>query len=224
MQIRECYSILRLPMGASQDDVKKAYRKLAFKLHPDLNPGDAKSADEFTRLNEAYVTLKNHLAKRSGPAGTRRTASQKTHERTDRNIFKNNESLSDILEDPFAQEVFEDILKKAKAKAKQFRESTIPALKSRTALARLKDMALDALQDIFAGVLKDEKTIRTEARNLIPGGHVKFLIRSAPNAAPKSYEITLPPNFSPNRPIRLKRLGKKLGPLRGDLYLTVMPK
>lgn len=224
MQIRECYSILRLPMGASQEDVKKAYRTLAFKLHPDLNPGDTRAADEFARLNQAYVTLKNHLARQGGTAAEKRKSGRKAAERTDRNIFKNNESLSDILEDPFAQEVFEEILKKARARAKRFRETTIPALRSRTTLARIKDLALEGLETMLAGQLKNEKTIRTEARNLIPGGHVRFLIKEGPRAVPRSYEITLPPNFSPNRPIRLKRLGKKLGPLRGDLYLTVMPK
>ena len=194
MQIRECYSMLRLPLGASQEDVKKAYRKLAFKLHPDLNPGDTKAADEFARLNQAYVTLKNHLAKGSGPSGTRPNSGRKPAERADRNIFKNNESLSDILEDPFAQEVFEDILKKAKAKAKQFRETAIPALRSRSALAKLRDLALDGLQDMFAGILKDKKTIRTEARNLIPGGHVKFLIRTGAGSSPS------PPVFLPTAP------------------------
>ncbi|HKK34155.1 MAG TPA: DnaJ domain-containing protein [Desulfomicrobiaceae bacterium] len=223
MQIKECYSILHLPMGAGQEDIKKAYRALAFKLHPDLNPGDARAADEFTRLNQAYVTLKNHLEKHGEPS-TSRKGGAKASPRTRRSIFKNNESLSDILEDPFAQEVFEDILKKARARAKQFRETTIPALKSRTALARVREQAVESLQNIFAGLLKDHKTIRTEARNLIPGGHVRFVVREGSSGTPRSYEITLPPHFSPNRPVRLKRLGKKLGPFRGDLYLTVMPK
>lgn len=57
ISLKECYSILNLSKGATLDDVKRAYRRRAFELHPDLHPGNADAARQFQRLNEAYVAL-----------------------------------------------------------------------------------------------------------------------------------------------------------------------
>lgn len=51
------YSILGLNEGASEEDIKKAYRRLAKEHHPDLNPGDPESEEIFKRVNEAYEVL-----------------------------------------------------------------------------------------------------------------------------------------------------------------------
>jgi len=56
-QVRDYYEILGIDRKASQDDVKKAYRKLARKYHPDLNPGDKSAEQKFKELNEAYEVL-----------------------------------------------------------------------------------------------------------------------------------------------------------------------
>ena len=61
MRLSECYSLLEVAHGATLDEIKASYRKLAFKYHPDLNPGDTRAAQRFTRLNEAYVLLKKNL-------------------------------------------------------------------------------------------------------------------------------------------------------------------
>src|ERR1700704_5223672 len=53
----EYYETLGVPKQASVDDIKKAYRKLARKYHPDLNPGDKKSEKTFKEINEAYEVL-----------------------------------------------------------------------------------------------------------------------------------------------------------------------
>lgn len=52
------YKVLGLEKNASADDIKKAYRKLALKHHPDRNPGDKKGAEErFKKISEAYAVL-----------------------------------------------------------------------------------------------------------------------------------------------------------------------
>lgn len=51
------YKILGVDKSASQDDIKKAYRKLARKLHPDLNPNDPSAKDKFQEINEANEVL-----------------------------------------------------------------------------------------------------------------------------------------------------------------------
>lgn len=51
------YSILGVERNASADELKKAYRKLALKYHPDRNPGDNESTEKFKKINEAYACL-----------------------------------------------------------------------------------------------------------------------------------------------------------------------
>ena len=53
----EYYDTLGVPKQASADDVRKAYRKLARKFHPDLNPGDKSSEERFKNVQEAYDVL-----------------------------------------------------------------------------------------------------------------------------------------------------------------------
>jgi molecular chaperone DnaJ len=59
MSKRDCYETLGVAKGASAEDVKKAYRRLAMQFHPDRNPGDKSSEDKFREVNEAYDILKD---------------------------------------------------------------------------------------------------------------------------------------------------------------------
>ena len=54
---RDYYEVMGIPKNASEDEIKKAYRKLAKKYHPDLNPGDKNAEEKFKELNEAYEVL-----------------------------------------------------------------------------------------------------------------------------------------------------------------------
>ena len=54
---RDYYEVLSVPKNASQDEIKKAYRKLAFQYHPDRNKGDKDKEDKFKEASEAYQVL-----------------------------------------------------------------------------------------------------------------------------------------------------------------------
>ena len=56
---KDPYSVLGVPRGASEDEVTKAYRKLAKKYHPDLNPGDKIAEEKMSEINAAYEQIKN---------------------------------------------------------------------------------------------------------------------------------------------------------------------
>ena len=56
---RDYYEVLGVAKGASDEEIKKAYRKMAKKYHPDMNPGDAQAEAMFKEANEAYEVLSN---------------------------------------------------------------------------------------------------------------------------------------------------------------------
>lgn len=62
---KDYYAVLGIPKDASADDIKKAYRKLARKWHPDVNPGDAAAEERFKEISEAYHVLGDEERRRT---------------------------------------------------------------------------------------------------------------------------------------------------------------
>ncbi len=91
---KDYYQILGVPRNASQEQIKKAYRKLAMQYHPDRNPGKEQWAnDKFKEMNEAFGVLgdpqKRQQYDRFGTAG----------------------DIGDIFGSPFTRTTFEDLMK-----------------------------------------------------------------------------------------------------------------
>ena len=57
MAAKDFYQVLGVSDSASQDEIKKAYRKLAKQYHPDANPNNASAAERFKEISEAHSTL-----------------------------------------------------------------------------------------------------------------------------------------------------------------------
>jgi len=61
--MEDYYKILEVSRAANSDEIKKAYRKLAKKYHPDSNPGDKAAETKFKKISEAYETLSDENKK-----------------------------------------------------------------------------------------------------------------------------------------------------------------
>src|SRR5436309_1718341 len=61
---RDYYEVLGVSRGATVEEIKRAYRKLARQYHPDRNPGDKQAAEKFKEIQDAYQTL-NDKSKRA---------------------------------------------------------------------------------------------------------------------------------------------------------------
>ena len=57
MEFKDYYAVLGVSPEATQDEIKRAYRKLALKYHPDRNPGNKEAEEKFKEINEAYQVL-----------------------------------------------------------------------------------------------------------------------------------------------------------------------
>lgn len=89
MSKRDYYDVLGVDRGASQDEIKSAYRKLAFKYHPDRNPDDPEAEASFKDAAEAYEVL--------GDAEKRQTYDRFGHEGVSGNGFSGFSSNEDIF-------------------------------------------------------------------------------------------------------------------------------
>ena len=91
---KDYYHILGVPQNASDEQIKKAYRKLAMQYHPDRNPDKEKWANEkFKEINEAYAVL--------GDPQKRKQYDQ----------FGTVGEIGDIFGSPFTRTTFEDLMK-----------------------------------------------------------------------------------------------------------------
>ena len=64
MEYKDYYKVLGVDRSAKQDEIKKAYRKLAVKYHPDKNPGDKAAEEKFKEISEAYQVLGNEESRK----------------------------------------------------------------------------------------------------------------------------------------------------------------
>lgn len=281
ISLKECYEILHLQKGADLQAVKTAYRRRAFELHPDLNPGNTEAGRQFQLLNEAYVALtamlkpveearqraeaqkaaskKEEEARgqpqeekaqdKSGENAEGKTGKSEKSDTGDREASRANAAyaeqdvLRDLLNDPFARRVFEDIYSELGRKKDQQRqessksenvyyekkETKVSPPKQEPRQAKTLPLTDKKSEKGVKGVVKDwlrkqideEQSLVLPPGGLVPGRKIRLQIRQGFSDEISTVEVTLPPDFAVGRPMRLRGLGKKVGPWQGDLYLTI---
>lgn len=153
LSLKECYEILQLQKGADLQAVKSAYRRRAFELHPDLNPGNAEAGRQFQLLNEAYVALSAMLkpaeeARRKAEAQKSATDSQKAESQKEESERKTEADRKTAEE---ARRKYEEEAKKeAPGGAPGGGTSTRDASRASEASEEREEVLRDLLNDPFA--------------------------------------------------------------------------
>lgn len=268
MTIKECYAALGLNESADLAEIKRAYRRLAFSLHPDLNPAIRDAAHKFQRVNEAYVTLSRHAETNFSKSAASDDASARAREEANKAYSKakagqkdagsgpspadstsgaGKESvLKDILNDPFARRVFEDIYSHIREEGRK--NTRIPKTedlnsrpkpssgnaghKSKATPGHFEDPpearaetggVMDKMKGWLRRQIDDEQVLRLPGASLVPGARVRLEIQHGLTGEPQVIELTLPPEFKPGKAMRLRGMGKKIGNWKGDLYVRIEP-
>jgi DnaJ-class molecular chaperone len=99
---RDYYAVLGVPADASADEIRRAYRRLALRWHPDRNPGEPSAAERFTEVSEAYAVLIDPARRRDWNRARQAGSTDAFHARRE-DLFR------DLFADPRASEVFDEL-------------------------------------------------------------------------------------------------------------------
>ncbi|MBF0302288.1 MAG: J domain-containing protein [Desulfamplus sp.] len=103
MQTQDYYKILDIDKNATPPEIKKAYKNLAVKYHPDRNPDDTQASEKMAALNEAYAVLSNPDKKREYDMLRERFGEDAAGR------FRQNNSYDDILRNSDLEKIFQEI-------------------------------------------------------------------------------------------------------------------
>jgi len=247
VNVAEAHRILGLAPDAGPEELKKSYRQLAFRYHPDLNPGDALAKRKFQHLNEAYLLLKQVMAE-GPPKAAKRPGREKDREQpkadeatkrkaktaytkassqdtgTTNYYFRREDVLQDLLKDSFARQVFDDIyneLRKPKGQPPHQEKKLDVRLGRSKWSMDVSDGFLGGIKGMLLKQLDDEQTVEVPPTSLLPGAKLRVGVSQGLSGESKTVEFTLPKDYTLGQPIRLKGLGRRIGPWKGDLYLRL---
>jgi molecular chaperone DnaJ len=152
---------------------------------------------------------------------------------------KEEDVLRDLLNDPFARRVFEDIYAQMKdAQAPPPPPPPPPHAAEKNNAHTLtevawgkEDLSLDFSQGIGKAVkrwmrkqIDEEQILHLPPSMLKAGARIRLQIRRGIGDEVSTVEVTLPQDYVPGKPVRLKGMGKRIGHWQGDLYLTLVAK
>lgn len=212
---KDYYKILGVDKNASQKDIEKAFRKLARKYHPDVNPGDTAAEEKFKEINEAKEVLSDPEKRReydeissyyqqygqwpgrTGARGDGRRAGQRAQYRT-----MSEEDLNDLFggASPFS-DFFESFFGSGASGATRGRARTAGQAPGGAYAPERQDVESDAdvtLAEAYQGA-------------------TRILSLTEPDGSTRRLEVKIPPGVDEGSRIRIAGQG----PQGGDLYLRV---
>ena len=226
--------------------LKPAAEKAAQGKEAGAEPKSNKSQEE-----KAQESSQQDDASQKATADNAADKSDKADKTT--HAYAEEEVLRDLLNDPFARRVFEDIYSElhrqdaeraaaeaaaarkeeeaAGAEPRGMRREPPAAKERRVDVSWMKKGPRKGLGLLFKnGVtgwlrhqIDEEQSFSLPTSMLLPGSRIRLRIRQGISGELVTVEITLPHDFIPGKPVRLRGLGKRIGPWQGDLYLTLTP-
>ena len=229
--------------------LKPAAEKAAQGKDAGAEPKANKAQEEKTQESARQDDASQKAA--ADDAADKSDKSDKTDKTT--HAYAEEEVLRELLNDPFARRVFEDIYSElhrqdaeraaaeaaaarkeeeaAGAEPRGMRRDPPPAKERRVDVSWMKKGPSKGLGLLFKnGVtgwlrhqIDEEQSFSLPTNMLLPGSRIRLRIRQGISGELVTVEIKLPHDFIPGKPVRLRGLGKRIGPWQGDLYLTLTP-
>jgi len=109
--MKDYYQILGVSKTATEEDLRKSYRKLAMKYHPDRNPDDPNAEEKFKEVAEAYGVLTDQVKRREYDACLSRGTMYSTNQTTGGFGYSQEDILRDLFKDPRFQQMFNGVLR-----------------------------------------------------------------------------------------------------------------
>jgi curved DNA-binding protein len=218
---KDYYKILGVDKNANQKDIEKAYRKLARKFHPDINPGDKAAEEKFKEINEAkevltdpkkrkhYDELNSYYQQYGQWPGSPGAAGSRTEGNGRRTQYHtmSEEDLNDLFggASPFSD----------------FFETYFGSGVSGTTQGRTKTSGRTS-HDVYAPIQQDVEADLYVTLAEAYKGATRILEMSEPDGKTRRLEIKIPPGVDEGSSIRIAGQGTAgKGAQKGDLYLRV---
>ncbi len=196
---QDYYRTLGLEVGAGEEEIRKAYRRLAFECHPDRNPGDREAEEHFKQISEAYACLadpeKRERYDRGRSGGFRADES-----RGGSSSYGREEEFEDLFSAHRGKNVFSDLQEEFAAYGLRFDEEFL-----RRVFFQSRVSHFGGIQFGFPGGFG---AYRIYYRNTSPGG------RDSDLQGPKVFPLLMRGLFSSFAPLWMRRLGERWVALR----------
>jgi len=194
MSFIDYYKILEIPKSASEKDIKKAYRKLARKYHPDVNPNDDMAKKKFQQVNEANEVLSNSEKRKKYDKYGKDWEHGEAYEKAKQQQYANREQQYSSATGNYSEGDFSDFFESMFGGARQGSGRTQQKFRGQDFNATLQLNLLDVY--------------KTQKQTLTING--------------KKIRLTIPAGVENNQTIKIKGHGSKgiNGGPNGDLYIT----